>query len=120
MISYCELVCFTVNTAVHFIGWSCKLFLQTFFSLLSLLFWGREGNALDLEILTNMACQVADGMTYLEDHNSIHRDLAARNVLVSEGYLCKVADFGLARFIKVMFTKYFICVEFNVRLEIML
>ncbi|XP_017343244.1 protein-tyrosine kinase 6b [Ictalurus punctatus] len=60
----------------------------------------REGNALDLEILTNMACQVADGMTYLEDHNSIHRDLAARNVLVSEGYLCKVADFGLARFIK--------------------
>ncbi|KAK3547581.1 hypothetical protein QTP86_025479 [Hemibagrus guttatus] len=59
-----------------------------------------EGNALDLEILTNMAYQVADGMTYLEDHNSIHRDLAARNVLVSEGYLCKVADFGLARIIK--------------------
>ncbi|MCJ8741717.1 hypothetical protein PDJAM_G00073800 [Pangasius djambal] len=59
-----------------------------------------EGNALDLEILTDMAFQVADGMTYLEDHKSIHRDLAARNVLVSEGYLCKVADFGLARFIK--------------------
>ncbi|XP_026776339.2 protein-tyrosine kinase 6b isoform X2 [Pangasianodon hypophthalmus] len=60
----------------------------------------RKGNALDLEILTDMAFQVADGMTYLEDHNSIHRDLAARNVLVSEGYLCKVADFGLARIIK--------------------
>lgn len=72
-----------------------------------MLFWGPEGNALDTEILTDMAFQVADGMTYLEDHNSIHRDLAARNVLVSEGYLCKVADFGLARIIKVSFYNFF-------------
>ena len=27
----------------------------------------------------------------------VHRDLAARNVLVCEGYVCKVADFGLSR-----------------------
>lgn len=105
MAAYCEIVCFNVDTTVEFIGWSCKLCLQIFFSLLSLVFWGPEGNALDPEILTGMAFQVADGMSYLEDHNSIHRDLAARNVLVSEGYLCKVADFGLARFIKVMVTK---------------
>ncbi|KAF5903431.1 protein-tyrosine kinase 6-like [Clarias magur] len=60
----------------------------------------QEGSTLDTELLTDMAFQVADGMTFLEQSNSIHRDLAARNVLVSEGYLCKVADFGLARFIK--------------------
>uniref|UniRef100_A0A3B1K2H7 Protein tyrosine kinase 6 n=1 Tax=Astyanax mexicanus TaxID=7994 RepID=A0A3B1K2H7_ASTMX len=39
---------------------------------------------------------VADGMAYLEEKNSIHRDLAARNVLVGEDNLCKVADFGLS------------------------
>uniref|UniRef100_A0A672MTF8 Tyrosine-protein kinase n=1 Tax=Sinocyclocheilus grahami TaxID=75366 RepID=A0A672MTF8_SINGR len=59
-----------------------------------------EGRALDMESLIDMAAQVADGMAYLEAHNSIHRDLAARNVLVGEGYVCKIADFGLARDIK--------------------
>ena len=27
----------------------------------------------------------------------VHRDLAARNVLIAEGFLLKVGDFGLAR-----------------------
>ena len=40
------------------------------------------------------------GMAYLEEHSYIHRDLAARNILVGEGNVCKVADFGLARVIK--------------------
>ncbi|KAM3872255.1 protein-tyrosine kinase 6b [Diretmus argenteus] len=61
---------------------------------------GQEGERLDLVSLVDMAAQVADGMSYLEEQNSIHRDLAARNVLVGENYICKVADFGLARVIK--------------------
>ena len=38
-------------------------------------------------------------MTYLVPHllQLVHRDLAARNVLLAEGKVCKVSDFGLTR-----------------------
>ncbi|CAH1407086.1 unnamed protein product [Nezara viridula] len=45
----------------------------------------------------NFACDTCSGMEYLERRKVVHRDLAARNVLISEGGVAKVADFGLAR-----------------------
>jgi fyn-related kinase len=58
------------------------------------------GKRLGFEILVYMALQICDGMAYLESKNFIHRDLAARNILVGENNECKIADFGLARFLR--------------------
>ncbi|XP_078596676.1 uncharacterized protein LOC144873294 [Branchiostoma floridae x Branchiostoma japonicum] len=47
--------------------------------------------------LLKMALDVARGMTHLASLKCIHRDLAARNILVLDGGVAKVSDFGLAR-----------------------
>lgn len=60
-----------------------------------------EGQVLTSAHLIYMGSQVGEGMAYLEDRNIVHRDLAARNILVGDDLICKVADFGLARIIKV-------------------
>uniref|UniRef100_A0A0A9XP98 Proto-oncogene tyrosine-protein kinase receptor Ret n=1 Tax=Lygus hesperus TaxID=30085 RepID=A0A0A9XP98_LYGHE len=45
----------------------------------------------------SFAYQISKGMAYLADMKLVHRDLAARNVLIAEGKICKVSDFGLTR-----------------------
>lgn len=60
-----------------------------------------RGKQLRLPQLVDMSIDISDGMAYLESQNYIHRDLAARNVLVADSHVCKIADFGLARLIKV-------------------
>ncbi|XP_032066849.1 macrophage colony-stimulating factor 1 receptor [Thamnophis elegans] len=59
---------------------------------------GKEGLcSFDLFDLLQFSNQVAQGMTFLASKNCIHRDLAARNVLVADGLVAKICDFGLAR-----------------------
>ncbi|KAK2725419.1 hypothetical protein QYM36_000051, partial [Artemia franciscana] len=43
------------------------------------------------------AWQISKGMAYLASMKLVHRDLAARNVLVANGNIAKISDFGLTR-----------------------
>ncbi|KAL7017810.1 hypothetical protein ACKWTF_010540 [Chironomus riparius] len=57
----------------------------------------KEKQALTQKDLVSFAFQIARGMEYLASRKCIHRDLAARNVLVTDDFVMKIADFGLAR-----------------------
>ncbi|XP_064394623.1 uncharacterized protein LOC135341873 isoform X2 [Halichondria panicea] len=47
--------------------------------------------------LLSFSSQVALGMEYLARKEFVHRDIAARNILLTDDFVCKIADFGLSR-----------------------
>ncbi|KAH8323381.1 hypothetical protein KR067_006888 [Drosophila pandora] len=49
------------------------------------------------KMMLTFAWQICKGMAYLTELKLVHRDLAARNVLLADGKICKISDFGLTR-----------------------
>jgi serine/threonine-protein kinase len=60
----------------------------------------REGR-LDLARALDYTCQICNALDHAHQQGVIHRDLRPGNVLVTEGGLVKVADFGTSRFIEI-------------------
>ncbi|XP_066284372.1 fibroblast growth factor receptor 3-like [Branchiostoma lanceolatum] len=57
----------------------------------------REDQTVSLSDLLNFAVHVSRALAELDRGKIVHRDVAARNVLVTDGNVAKLADFGLAR-----------------------
>jgi len=60
----------------------------------------REG-ALDLARALDFTCQISNAVDHAHRHGVLHRDLRPSNVLVTDGGLAKVADFGTSRFLEI-------------------
>mmetsp|Transcript_15843 Transcript_15843/g.44327 ORF Transcript_15843/g.44327 Transcript_15843/m.44327 type:complete len:634 (-) Transcript_15843:108-2009(-) len=60
-----------------------------------------RGWALNMQKVLRAAYQVASAMAYVHSRNIIHSDLTANNILMqfhaTEGFIAKVADFGIAQ-----------------------
>jgi serine/threonine-protein kinase len=59
----------------------------------------RDG-MIDLTRTLDYTCQICNALDHAHQQGIIHRDLRPGNVLVTEGGLLKVADFGTSRFIE--------------------
>jgi serine/threonine protein kinase len=60
----------------------------------------RDG-MIDLPRALDYTCQICNALDHAHHQGVIHRDLRPGNVLVTEGGLLKVADFGTSRFLEI-------------------
>ena len=57
----------------------------------------RDRGHLDVDQAVDIVCQACRGLDYAHRNGVVHRDVKPGNLLVSDGDLVKLADFGIAR-----------------------
>lgn len=57
----------------------------------------KNGRALNPTRLSQWSQHVAEGMNYLHTNRIIHRDLKSPNILIGDGQILKISDFGTSR-----------------------
>ena len=56
----------------------------------------RENGAVSSELAIQIMKQIVSGMRYAHENNIIHRDLKTQNIMITEDYVVKIMDFGIA------------------------
>src|SRR5689334_2604439 len=56
--------------------------------------------ALDVSVVLDYTCQIANAVDHAHKQNVIHRDLRPANVFVTDKGMVKVGDFGTSRFLE--------------------
>lgn len=57
----------------------------------------KQKEKLSLRRKIHMACHIASGMRKIHSHSMIHRDIRPDNILVTQDYIAKIGDMGIAR-----------------------
>ncbi len=56
----------------------------------------RRDQRLDKVRAITIACQIADGLTYAHGKQVIHRDIKPANIMIADGDIARIMDFGIA------------------------
>ena len=64
-------------------------------------YYRKGGSLLKMSDILSVVKQVLNGMTYLQEHNTVHLNFGAKKVQLTDTLCCKVCDFSMAKKIPV-------------------